>query len=446
MSEKTARQSEYAKQAEQLAAAICSKEPLFGNACVSIVECGAVPSTEPDVSLETERRLVRNNTRCILQAIRCVARKPLGGTVLVPKGIFYVSAIHLESHVRLHLEKGAVLRFAREPWWYQGELLEELYGERLVHTRFEGVELMNYSPFIYAYGKEQVAVTGEGTLDGQASEDNWHWWKNRKNPRAQDAARTKLFLQGEGHVPVKERCYGEASGAPGECDDGYLRPSFIQFYHCKDVLIEGVIVIRSPMWEIHPVLCENVIIRNLHIDTHLSNNDGIDPESCRGVLIEGCRVDVGDDCIAIKSGRNADARRIGVGAEDIVIRDNVFADGHGGITIGSEVSCGVRNVYIYRNVMDSPDLWTALRMKSNSIRGGIIEKVYYWDNEVRRIQEGKSPVLVEMAYETVLEHAIFDEHGAAYEEETPMFRDIHIAGLGEGDARILGGVPEIMWE
>lgn len=436
----------YEYQAEQLADSICSKMPLFSDYHVSITEYGAIEASELEAGCLKESSVLYANTKAVRDAVREVSTHPGGGMVVVPAGIYDVGAIHLESNVELHLEKHAVLRFAREPKWYEGEFLEALYGVRHVHTRFEGVELMNYSPLIYAWNKENIAITGAGVLDGHATEENWHWWKNCKKPRPQDAPRMKLFIQGEQHVPVEKRIYGEASGKPGECDDGYLRPSFLQTYGCQNILMEGVTIVRSPMWEIHPVLCENVIVRNVCIDTHLSNNDGIDPECCRNVLIEGCHVDVGDDCIAIKSGRNEDARRIGQTTRDVVIRNNTFADGHGGVTIGSEISCGVSNVYIYNNVMDSPNLWTALRLKSNNIRGGVVEDIYYWNNEIRCIQKGKRPVLIEMSYETVLEHAVFDEREIAYIERTPRFCGIHIVGLSNADATIIGGLPEIMWE
>ena len=166
--------------------------------------------------------------------------------------------------------------------------VEELYGQSHVLTRFKGIELMNYSPFLYAYGKENIAITGPGTIDGQASNQYWHPWKNQRNSHPQEAARIRLIVEGEQNVPVEQRIYGEASGKPGECSNGYLRPSFVEPYHCRHVLIEGIHIINSPMWEIHPVLCENVSVRGVHIDSHFSNNDGIDPECCRDVLIECC--------------------------------------------------------------------------------------------------------------------------------------------------------------
>lgn len=296
----------------------------------------------------------------------------------------------------------------------------------------------------------------------------WHWWKQKKDwserngrqefengnmktaskrIRPQDAARVRLFLQGEENIPIKERIYGEAGGKPGECADGYLRPSFIQPYCCKNVRIEGIRIEASPMWEIHPVLCENVSVCGVHIDTHLSNNDGIDPECCRDVLIENCIIDVGDDCIAIKSGRNEDARRIGAATENVVIQNNIFKDGHGGITIGSELTGGIRGIYVRDNVMESPNLWSALRFKTNDIRGGVVEQCYYKNNEIKQLESGRKPVLVETQYEIISETAVFAEHEVSYHKETPVIKDIYIEGMTKEDADIRGDniMAEIHW-
>ena len=176
-------------------------------------------------------------------------------------------------------------------------------------------------------------------------------------PTRQRAGRDRLIEMGEKGVPVAERIFGEGS---------YLRPNFIQPYRCKNVLIEGVKIVRSPMWEVHPVLSQNVIVRDLTIESHGPNNDGVDPESCRDVLIEGCLFDTGDDCIAIKSGRNADGRRLNVPSENIIVRKCTMKDGHGGVVIGSEISGGCRNVFVEDCKMDSPNLDRALRFKSNA--------------------------------------------------------------------------------
>lgn len=294
-----------------------------------------------------------------------------GGRVIVPAGTFLTGAVHLTDNVDLHLEDGAVLRFLQDPRAYLP----------VVTTRFEGVECMNYSPFIYAFQARNVAVTGRGTLDGQADADHWWPWAGSGAARGlptQATSRPRLIEMASRQVPVSERVFGEGH---------YLRPNFIQFNRCQNVLVDGLTIVNSPMWEIHPVLCTNVTVRNVSIATHGPNNDGCNPESSKDVLIEGCTFDTGDDCIAIKSGRNDDGRRVNVAVENIVIRDCVMKDGHGGVVVGSEISGGARNIYAERCRMDSPRLDRVLRFKTNSVRGGVIEHVYMRDISVGQVAE-----------------------------------------------------------
>jgi len=284
-----------------------------------------------------------------------------GGRVVVPAGIFLTGAIHLKSAVNLHVSKNATLLFNRDPTLYLPT----------VFTRWEGTECMNYSPFIYAWEQTNIGITGEGTLDGNANCDFWWNWSGKggcgkKGEPTQAAARAALVAMGDKDVPVKERVFGEGS---------WLRPNFIQTYRTTNVLIEGVTILNSPMWEINPVLCRNVTVRNVKINSHGPNNDGCDPESSSDVLIDGCEFDTGDDCIAIKSGRNRDGRRVGVATENVIVRHCSMKDGHGGVTIGSEASGGVRNVFVENCRMDSPHLNVALRIKTNSYRGGTIENI-----------------------------------------------------------------------
>lgn len=303
-----------------------------------------------------------------------------GGRVVVPAGRFLTGAVHLRSRVNLHVSEGATLAFATDPAAYLP----------LVYTRWEGVELMNYSPFIYAFEQRDIAVTGRGTLDGQASADNWWRWKGRMTGSSSvpgdtnrtgfvaSGARKRLLDMAAAGVPVAERIFG----------DGHeLRPNFLQPYRCENVLVEGVRIVNSPMWEIHPVLCTNVIVRDIEIVSHGPNNDGCDPESCRDVLIERCTFDTGDDCIALKSGRNDDGRRVNVPVENVVIRDCTMRDGHGGVVIGSEISGGARNVFAERCAMDSPRLDRALRIKTNAMRGGTVDRVFMRDVTVGQVAE-----------------------------------------------------------
>lgn len=332
-----------------------------------------------DLDLTTFGAVGDGRTDCTAAIRRAIAacHEGGGGRVVVPPGRFLTGAIHLKSRVNLHVSEGATLAFSTDPKAYLP----------LVFTRWEGIELMNYSPFIYAFGARDIAISGRGTLDGQASADHWWPWKGRMGEPTSDtnrtgfvpgAARRRLLDMASRHVPVHERLFGE----------GYeLRPNFVQPYRCQNVLIEDVTIVNSPMWELHPVLCTNVTVRNVTINSHGPNNDGCDPESCRDVLIEGCSFDTGDDCIALKSGRNDDGRRVNVPVENVVIRKCRMKDGHGGVVIGSEISGGARNVFAETCQMDSPNLDRALRIKTNSERGGLVERVFMRDVTVGQVAE-----------------------------------------------------------
>jgi unsaturated rhamnogalacturonyl hydrolase len=293
-----------------------------------------------------------------------------GGRVVVPSGVFLTGAIHLKSNVNLHLVKDATLLFKTDPAAYLP----------IVFTRWEGIECMNYSPFIYAFEQKNIAVTGEGTLDGGASFDNWWAWARKDSTQKSLAspAVKKLNQMSENGVPVEQRIFGEGH---------YLRPNFFVPYRCQNVLIEGLTIHRSPMWEINPVLCTNVIVRGLKIVTHGPNNDGCDPESSRDVLIENCLFDAGDDCIAIKSGRNDDGRRIGVPSENLIVRGCTMKEGHAGVAIGSEIAGGCHNVFIEDCRMDSPNLDRALRFKSNARRGGVVDSIFMRNVEIGQVSE-----------------------------------------------------------
>jgi len=295
-----------------------------------------------------------------------------GGKVVVPAGTYLTGAIHLKSNVNLEVSEGATIKFSTNPKDYLP----------VVFSRWEGTELFNYSPFIYAFEQQNIAITGKGTLDGQSNNEHWWPWNGRpqygwkEGMGQQRGDRNALMTMAEKGVPVRERIFGEGH---------YLRPQFIQPYRCQNVLIDGVTILNSPMWEIHPVLCRNVIVQNVHINSHGPNNDGCDPESCSDVLIKGCTFDTGDDCIAIKSGRNADGRRLNAPTENIIVQDCVMKDGHGGITVGSEISGGVRNLFAENCKLDSLNLDHALRVKNNAMRGGLLEDLHFRNLEVGQV-------------------------------------------------------------
>lgn len=344
------------------------KAPKFPARDFKITDFGAHPDAGTD------------NTEAIRKAI-AACHDSGGGRVVVPRGVFQTGAIHLKSNVNLHLEEGATLKFSADPAKYLP----------VVFTRFEGTECLNYSPLIYAFEQENIAVTGRGVLDGSASNENWWKWARRANggdPPAR-ADINSLREMGDRGVPVKERVFGQGH---------YLRNSFIQPYRSKNILIEGVRIINSPMWEIHPVLSANVIVRGVTVESHGPNNDGCDPESSRDVLIEDCVFDTGDDCIAIKSGRDADGRRVHVPSENIIIRNCTMKDGHGGVVVGSEISGDCRNVFVEHCRMDSPNLDRALRFKSNARRGGVIENIFMRDVTVGRVSE--AVLTIDFLYDT----------------------------------------------
>lgn len=298
-----------------------------------------------------------------------------GGRVLVPAGDYLVKGpVHLLSGVNLHLLKGATIRFGTDPADYLP----------VVFTRWEGTECMNYSPFVYAFRQENIGLTGEGTLDGQGHNDTWWSWCGsarfgwKEGMPRQNESRTRLQAWGEEGLPPEERVLG--AGA-------FMRPNMIQPYLCTNILIEGVTIRNSAMWHVHPVRSVNVTVRDVTVQGHGPNNDGCNPESCRDVLIEDCAFDTGDDCIAIKSGRNADGRRLNVPSENIVVRGCRMKDGHGGVVMGSEMSGSVRNVFVESCTMDSPNLDRALRIKSNSFRGGTVENVHMRNVQVGEVRE-----------------------------------------------------------
>jgi polygalacturonase len=328
------------------------RPPAFPDRDFDVTGFGAIADGETDC------------TQPINDAIRACSAAG-GGRVVVPAGNYLTGPLHLFSNVNLHVAEGATLSFYTDPKRYLPA----------VFTRWEGTEAMNFSPLVYAFEQENIAITGGGTLDGGAADDNWWSLKERwKGNSPDNPSKDRLTAMADAGVPPRERVFDA---------DSRLRPSFIQPYRCKNVLIEGVRLRRAPFWQIHPVLCENVVVRGVDVMSHGPNNDGCNPDSCRSVLIENCRFDTGDDCIAIKSGRNADGRRVNVPSEDIIVSGCEMKAGHGGVVIGSEMSGGVRNVFVEDCSMSSPDLWYMLRIKTNSLRGGFVENAH-----VRRIKIG----------------------------------------------------------
>ena len=310
------------------------------------------------------------NQKAIQKAIDTCSKKG-GGKVIIPAGEkFLTGAITLKDGVNLVVEEGAILEFAFQP---------ELYP--IVETSWEGLECFNLSPCIYAFKAKDIAITGKGTIDGGGSNDTWWPWNG--NPRfgwkegmisQRIESRPRLLKNGEDGIPMynekgertPERVFGPQDG---------LRPQLVSFNKCDGILLEDVTLLRSPFWVIHPLHSTDITVRRVKMINDGPNGDGCDPECCDRVLIEDCYFNTGDDCIAIKSGRNRDGRERNMPSKNIIIRNCEMKNGHGGVVIGSEISGGCQNVYAHDCVMDSPELERVLRIKTNSCRGGIIENI-----------------------------------------------------------------------
>ncbi len=348
-----------------------------------------------------------------------------GGRVEVAGGEYLLcGSLHLKSNVNLHLQKGAYLRFS-------GRADDFL---PVVLTRFEGTELYGRSPMVYAYHQQNIAITGRGTIDGQAGVEmgGWGW-----DPAAHETGTAlhgtpgelpekpfvaRLRQMGEDLTPVEQRVFAEGTK---------LRPTCVETFGCSRVLIEGITIKDSPFWTIHPLYSDNVIVRGVTIDSHFPNNDGCDPESSSNVLIEDCLFRCGDDAVAIKSGRDADGRRVGRPSERIVIRRCDFQSRCNGLCIGSEMSGGVQGVW-----MDSIRIGAvknALYFKSNKDRGGFIRDVHV------------SNVTIEKAFGAILrfETNYFGYRGGNYPAQYEDFDIRHVtAGEAESHAIFYDGNDE----
>ncbi len=303
--------------------------------------------------------------RCVLEG---------GSRVDIPEGTWISGPIHLQSNIELHLRDKAIISFSDIPEDYLP----------VVFTRWEGMECYNYSPLIYANGCENVSITGNGKLVGNGR--NWWSWKKLQH----EAANELCYAQSNG-VPVEKRIYGTREAA--------LRPSFIQFIGCKNVILKDFSIEDGPQWTIHPVYCENVTVKNVDVRTTGPNTDGLNPDSCKNVRIEECTFETGDDCIAVNSGMNEDGWRVNKTCSDISIVKCTMNGGHGAIVIGSGMSGGVENVYAadcrIKNTMQG------LRIKSMRGRGGYIRNVLFENIEIENVSEEAIQVSMFYPYSTV---------------------------------------------
>ena len=343
------------------------------------------------------------NQQAIHRAIAYLAKQG-GGKVVVPAGNWQTGALRLASGIELVVSKDALLQFVFD---------RSLYP--LMKTSWEGMMCWNYSPCIYSYGADDVVVSGEGTIDGGGSNETWWpmcgkqvfgYVKGVTKEAQVSGSRRRLQQLAEDDVPWDERRFGLGQG---------LRPQLINFVKGNRVRVSGVTLLHSPFWVIHPLLCKNVTVDGVKIWNEGPNGDGCDPEACENVLIQNTHFHTGDDCIAIKSGRNNDGRMWNKPSRNIIIRNCVMEDGHGGIVIGSEISGGCKNVYAEDCTMDSPHLDRVLRIKTNNCRGGLIENI-----NMRRVKVGQCKEAV------VKINLDYEPEEPCYRGFEPEVRDVNI--------------------
>jgi polygalacturonase len=272
-----------------------------------------------------------------------------GGRVVIPKGSWLSNGpIHLKSRIELHVSEGATLLFGTDPKSYLPAVL----------TRWEGTELYSYSPLIYAFEVHDVAITGKGTIDGN-KDSVFHTWLGDRQKTNMDRLR-KMGVDG---TPAAKRIFTEGT---------YLRPPLIQFFRAERVLLADYTLHHSPFWVNHLVYTDHATVRGIKVDSHHQNNDGVDVDSSRYVLIENCWFRTGDDSVVVKSGRDRDGRDVGKPSEHVVVRNNDMG-GEDGIALGSEMSGDVRHVFFTDNILRKG--LAAIRFKANLDRGGTVEHI-----------------------------------------------------------------------
>lgn len=387
------------------------KEPIFPERICDITQYGAIGDGK------------FMNTRAINQAITDCAQKG-GGKVVVPEGKWLTGKIALKSNINLEISKKAELIFS------------DKFADYLpvVFSRFEGIELYNYSPFIYAKDCRNIALTGEGKLNGQG--EAWVKWSDvEENPievpaegialSPRQISVNKLLLMVKNKVPVSRRIFGTEKDA--------LQPSFIQFVNCENILVDGPTITNSPSWTLHPLYSQNIIIRNIEIDTEGRNNDGVVIDSSRNVLVENSKFHTGDDAVVIKSGKDVDGWRVGRPSENIIVHDYEVEEAHSSLAFGSEMSGGIRNVLAYNINTEYSDY--GLRMKSMRGRGGVVENIWIQNVYLKLIKE--DAIQVDLAYGTP--SADYDKN------KPPVFRNITFKDINAKKTRtaaLLAGLEE----
>lgn len=386
------------------------------------------------------------NTEAINGAIQAVHAKG-GGRVIIPEGLWLTGPITLLSNVNLHAEKNALVVFSGDTSLYP-----------LVETSFEGLNTRRCQSPLSAVNAENIAITGYGVFDGAG--DRWRPVKKSKMTEGQ----WKKLLQSGGKVDESGKVWYPDEGALKASvlmSDGgnkrpdlttedwkemktWLRPVLLSIVKSKKVLLEGVTFKNSPSWCLHPLSCESVILNDVKVFNpwYSQNGDALDVESCRNVLITNCFFDAGDDAICLKSGKDEDGRKRGEPCENVIVKNNTVLHGHGGFVIGSEMSGGVRNVYVSQCSFIGTDV--GLRFKSARGRGGVVENIHI--NNINMIDIPHEAVIADLYYAVKGSSA---EPVPAVDEGTPLFRNIHLSDIfcrGAGRAVYLNGLPEMPLE
>lgn len=388
---------------------------------ISILVClliitGSVSATLVDMQKAgADSKGKRLNTQLINKTIDRLHSRG-GGTLYFPAGTYLTGGIRMKSNITIDLEAGATLLFS------------DNFDDYLpfVEMRYEGVVMKSFHPLIYAVDAENITIKGEGKLDGQGKK----WWDelfrvmtDLKNNGVKDINKYQPMWDQANNVQLLRDETNEDYAST--LQRRFFRPPFIQPIRCKNVRIEGVTIVNSPFWTVNPEFCQNVKVLGITIKNPESpNTDGINPESCKDVLIANCFISVGDDCITIKSGRDLQGRKAAAPCENLTITNCVMHAGHGGVVIGSEMSGSVRNVVISNCIFDGTD--RGIRLKSTRGRGGVVENIRVNNIVMRNIQ--REAVILDLKYSRMPEEPLSDR--------TPIFRNIHISGLTGVDVKI----------
>jgi len=337
-----------------------------------------------------------------------------GGTVYFPAGKYLTGPIHLKSNITILLDAGAEIHFS------------DNFDDYLpmVRSRWEGTDVMNFSPLFYGENLNNITIMGRGTIDGHGKK----WWAYSEV----EVKKSKGSKWQEEFKRLNKNVL--APDLPGWIELGFLRPPFIQFMNCKNLLIEGITIRNSPFWTVNPEFCENVTIRGVTINNPPSpNTDGINPESCKYVHISDCHISVGDDCITIKSGKDRAGRKMAAPAENYTITNCTMLSGHGGVVIGSEMSGGVKKIAISNCIFDGTD--RGIRIKTARGRGGVVEDIRVDNIIMKNIRD--QAIVLDMQYAKTKEEPV--------SERTPRFRNIHFSNITAqtNEAGYINGLEEM---